>query len=108
MKTPPFKEAPVTPMAGSTWWLSSDTVAVEKDLDSAVLAIRLQLAVAALVVQMRAGSRTDTAAETAVRMRDQFQSFMTTAAYTKEALMILTGSRDAVAREADVRRLAIS
>ena len=96
-------------MPGSTQWISSEPSAIEGEHETdAILAVRLGLAVNALNAQLSAMKRVSADPEKygAVAMRDSLLSLFSLAAYTKEALKVLTGSHDAPAERDNVERLA--
>lgn len=94
------------PHLDSTWWVTSSTEAIVADPDLATLVLRLQLAVNALTVQRRFSVRLGSASATAAGARDHFISFVSTAAFTKEAVEILSGVGNVPGEAARVASLA--
>lgn len=94
------------PHLDSTWWVTSSTEAIVADPDLATLVLRLQLAVNALTVQRRFGVRLSSASATAAGARDHFISFVSIAAFTKEAIDILSGVGNVPGEAARVATLA--
>ena len=85
-------DPPMAPFAATRMWLPSDPSVIEEHLPDAVPVVRLGLAVNLLVVQQAAMKRiTQDEDQSAVTMRDMLWSSLTAAAYTKEAVNILTG-----------------
>jgi hypothetical protein len=93
------------PLRKSSWWVRTSQAAVTDDPDTAVLLLRLGLAVNALRAQHR-WTASLVRASTAAEKTDFLFSFVTAASYTREALNILTGTGPTAGEAGRVRQFA--
>jgi hypothetical protein len=97
---------PMAPLPGSQYWLESGPGVVHDNLDEAVLVVRLGLALNALRAQQRFTVSNSSAEPGAAKMRDGVWAFLTAAAYTGEAINILTGTGGVPGAYGEIVRLA--
>jgi hypothetical protein len=80
-------DPPMEPLAGSARWFESGPEPIVNNLNLAVLIVRIGMASNALSAQLHAGADASRR-RGAARMRDSLLSFVTTAAFTNEAIRL--------------------
>jgi hypothetical protein len=94
-------------MDGSTVWVDSPPEAITQNVDASVLAVRIGMAMNALIAQHRDSRRLAARKEpAAAKTRDMILSFVNSASFTKEAVNILTGTGDVSGELAMVKQWA--